>query len=123
MKLDAISLQRFVESLGGLHDARVLVLEWSAVDRRLRIVVSDIYANSLGLPEYSGPTQATVVFSDTSRLEVEADFTLDGLSIFDWIMSRKDRDTISSVITFAPGGKLTVECRSIDIVPIESPEG
>jgi hypothetical protein len=121
MKPNAISLQRLVESLGGLHDARVIAIEWSAEDRRLRIVVDDIYANNRGLPEYLGPMQATVMFSDASRLSVEAELTLDGLSIYDWTISRKAPDNFSSVIAFSPGGKVALECRAIDIVRIEPP--
>lgn len=121
MKPNAISLQCLVESLGGLHDARAIAIEWSADDRRVRIVVDDIYANNRGLPEYPGPMQATVIFSDTSRLNVEAELALDGLSIYEWTISRKDPDSFSSVITFSPGGKVALECREIDIIRIEPP--
>jgi hypothetical protein len=86
-KAPPISIQRRVESLGGLHDSRLIAIDWSAEARRLRIVVDDLHANTRGHPGYPGPTQATVTFSEVSRLDVAAELTLEGLSIFEWSIS------------------------------------
>jgi len=114
-----MSIQHHVESLGGLHDSRWMAMDWTAEAHRLRIVVDDLHANQRGLPGYPGPTPATVTFSEVSRLDVAADLTLEGLSIFEWSISFGASGSLSSVIRLSPGGRVTVECRSISIDGIE----
>jgi len=97
----------------------LIAIDWSAEARRLRIVVDDLHANTRGHPGYPGPTQATVTFSEVSRLDVAAELTLEGLSIFEWSISLEAQRSFSSVIGLAPGGRLIVECRTIEIDGIE----
>jgi hypothetical protein len=59
----SITIQDRIESLGGLHNAVIASLTWSAEDRSLRIAVNDINSNIFGLPEYPGPSGATFVSS------------------------------------------------------------
>jgi hypothetical protein len=114
-----MSIQSQVESLGGLHDSRLIAIDWSAEERRLRLVVDDLHANTWGYPGYPGPTRATVTFSEISRLDVAADLTLEGLSIFEWSLSLEAQGLFSSVIGLAPGGRVSIVCRSIEIDGIE----
>lgn len=112
-----MSIQSQVESLGGLHDAMVMSLTWNAEKRTLSVVVDDINANTSGLPEYPGRSMATFVFSGVTLLHAEVDLALDGLMIFEWIISRKEPDGYCSSISFSPDGRLAIECRHIDITP------
>lgn len=112
-----MAIQSQIESLGGLHDARVMSLAWNAEDRTFSLVVDDINANTSGLPEYPGRSMATLVFSGVTLLQAEADLALDGLMIFEWIIARKEPEGFCSSISLSPGGRLAIECRHIDIRP------
>ena len=112
----SMTIQDRIESLGGLHDAIILSLAWSAEDRRLRIVVDNVNSNTFGLPEDPGPRSATLVFSEVTHLDVNANLTVAGLMVYDWTITSKGPDTYASSLMLSPGGKLTIECRSIEIV-------
>lgn len=111
-----MTIQGRIELLGGLHDAIILSLAWSAEERRLRIVVDDINSNANGLAEYPGPRIATLVFSEVTYLDVNANLTVAGLMVYDWTNASREPDTYASSLMLSPGGKLTIECRSIEIV-------
>ena len=111
-----MTIQDRIESLGGLHDAIILSLAWSAGDRRLRIAVDNVNSNTYGLPEYPGPRSATLVFSEVTHLEVNANLTVAGLMVYDWTIERTGSDTYASSLSLSPGGKMTIECQSIEIV-------
>jgi len=110
-----MTIQDRIDSLGGLHDAIIMSLAWSADDRRLRVAVDDVNSNTFGLPEYPGPIGATFVFSGVTRLEVNADLASQGMMVYEWTMSRKGPGTHVSRIALSPGGEVIVECRSIEI--------
>ena len=111
-----MTIQDRIESLGGLYDAIILSLAWSAEERRLRIVVDNVNSNTFGLPEYPGPRSATLVFSEVTHLDVNANLTVAGLMVYDLAIERKGPDTYASSLMLSPGGKLTIECGSIEIV-------
>jgi hypothetical protein len=111
-----MTIQDRIESLGGLHDAIILSLAWSAEERRLRIVVDDINSNTNGRPEYPGPRGATLIFSEVTHLDVNANLTEGGLMVYDWTIARPEPDTYASSLSLSPGGKLTIECQSLEIV-------
>jgi hypothetical protein len=111
-----MTIQDRIESLGGLHDAIILSLAWSAEERCLRIVVDDINSNTNGLPEYPGALGATLIFSEVTQLEVNANLTVGGLMVYDWTIARQEPTTYASSLMLSPGGKLTIECQSIEIV-------
>lgn len=115
--LNRMSIQSKMEALGGLHDAMVMSLAWSAEDRALSIVVDDINANTRGFPEYPGRSTAKFVLSGVTLLEAQAELGLDGLTIFEWIISEKGPDGYRSSISLSPGGRLVIECGRIDITP------
>ena len=112
----SMTIQDRIESLGGLHDAIILSLAWSAEERCLRIVVDDINSNTNGLPEYPGPRSATLVFSEVTHLDVNANLTVAGLMVYDWTIARQEPTTYTLSLMLSPGGKLTIECQSIEIV-------
>lgn len=111
-----MTIQDRIDSLGGLHDAIILSLAWSAEEGCLWIAVDDINSNTNGLPEYPGPISATLVFSEVTHLEVNANLLEDGMMIYEWAIACKWPDTYASSLSLSPGGKLTIECRSIQIV-------
>ena len=117
-----MSIPRRVESLGGLHDARRIAIDWRAEERRLRLVVDDLHANTRRHPGSPGPTPATVTFAEVSHLDVAADLTLEGLTIFEWSISLEAQGSFSSVIGLAPGGRVSIECRSAS-VPVRHGDG
>ena len=103
---------QLIESLGGLHDARISALRWMPDTRSLEIEVKDLYSNFDGLPEYEGPTRAKFVFSDVSKAVLEVDFA--DACIYDWTFTKSG--TPNCIIHFFPGGRITIECGQIECV-------
>lgn len=110
------NIPQFIESLGGLHDAALLKLVWRAAEKRMEIEIDDLHANFGGLPEYQGPTKATFVFSDVTRLNVEADLTESGLMLYDWKFEKSDAPNFACEITFSPSGRVLIGCAGIECV-------
>lgn len=110
------NIPQFIESLGGLHDASLLKLLWRAADSCLEIEIDDLHANLNGLPEYKGPTKATFVFSEVTRLSMEVDLTDSGLMLYDWKFGKSGVSNYASEISFSPGGRVSIECDHIEWV-------
>ena len=104
---------KFIESLGGLHDAKILGLFWRPVSRSLEIEIKDIYIDFEGLPEYQGPTKAKFIFSGVSKFNLDVDLA-DYTYLYDWTFTKSG--TPNCELHFAPGGKVTIECSRIECV-------
>lgn len=112
---DASSLQRFVQSLGGLHDATIESFAWLPVERVLRFAVDDVHSNFLGLPEYPGVARGEFSFQGVTKFESSLDFATPSLAIYDWSVSANSAGSIRSVIGFSPGGRLLIECQRLGL--------
>jgi len=107
---------QLVESLGGLHDAKILGLVWLPVTRSLEIEIKNIYVDFEGLPEfpeYQVPTKAKFVFSDVSRFDLEVDLA-DSVRIYDWTFAKDG--TPNCELHIAPAGTIAVKCSRIDCI-------
>lgn len=104
---------QLVESLGGLHDARILGLLWQPVSRSLEIEIKDIHINFEGLPEYRGPTKAKFIFSGVSKFDLNVDLA-DTIYLYDWTFTKDG--TPNCELHFAPGGKIVIACSHIECV-------
>jgi hypothetical protein len=110
------TIPQLIGSLGGLHDAALQKLTWHAAESCLEIEIDDLHANFSGLPEYQGPTKATFVFSEVTRLHLEADLTISGLALYDWTFGERRTAQFALEISFSPAGKVTIECGRIECV-------
>jgi hypothetical protein len=108
----------FFRELGNLHDAIVTQVTWSPVQREIAIVVDDLYANFVGLPEYPGLQRATLIMTGVSRMQ--SDVTSDRFR--PRILDLEIEQTHSAVqirvsVKFDSSGSLSIECSSIACRP------
>jgi hypothetical protein len=61
------SIIHFVQSLGGLHDAKVISFGWQSDEAQAHLVVKDIHSNFEGLLGYKGPKKGSFIFFQASR--------------------------------------------------------
>ena len=108
-------LPDLIKALGGLHDTTVDKLFWQPNENCLKIEVKDLYSNFRGLAEYKGPTKAEFIFCEVTRLSIEVDLRVAGLRVYDWTLKKDDSSSFLSVISFAPGGRVTVECLRVGL--------
>jgi hypothetical protein len=116
-KMEDISV--FIESLGGLHDAKVTELLWKPGAKRLELLVKDLYANFRGLPDYKGPIQARFVFSDVSTLNMEVCLSERGILLYDWIIKKNEMGNYTSELLFSPSGKIVINCNMIECIQLD----
>jgi hypothetical protein len=108
----------FFKELGNLHDAIVTQVTWNPVQREIVIVVDDLYANFVGLPEYPGLQRAALIMAGVSRMQ--SDVTSDRFK--PRILDLEIEQTHSAVqnrvsVKFDPSGSLSIECSSIACRP------
>jgi hypothetical protein len=102
---------QLVESLGRLHDAKILELIWRPNARSLEIQIKDIYVDLEGFPEYPGPKAARFVFSRVIKFDLEVNLA-DSVSLYDWVFAKSGIPHCE--LFFSPSGKITVECDKIE---------
>jgi len=104
-----LTFPQFIESLGELHDARLIRMQWLPQDERFEIEVADMYSNFLGLPEYPGAARGMFTFSGVSALDVSVVLKVERLTIYGWEFDAAG----TSNILFSPGGRIVVACNQI----------
>jgi hypothetical protein len=115
MNLANQDICQVIYSLGGLHDAELLSFSWRPIAKQCVLQVDDLYANTRGLAEYPGKTSAEFIIAGIALLNVEMDFTVGGLVIFEWSMTRISEREITSEIAFSPGGQVRFSCQYVEI--------
>ena len=110
------NLSDYFRNLGGLHDARVLDLRWNYAGKCFSIEIDDLHSNEAGEQDYCGPSQAVIVCTGISKLLIEVDFGLDGLMIYDWVISQSSGHGYSCEVKFSPAGRVIFQCGSIEVV-------
>jgi hypothetical protein len=109
----------FFRDLGNLHDAVVTQVTWNPVLREIAIVVDDLYANFVGLPEYPGLQRTSLNMAGVVRMQ--SDVTSDRFK--PRILDLEIEQTHSAAqlrvsINFDASGSLTIECSSIACRPV-----
>ncbi len=112
------NFRQFIESLGRLHDGKVLGLQWLPEERRFELMVKDLYADFDGLPEYKGPVRAKFVFSDVSVLSIDAVLSERGLLLHEWVMQKGDPKSYDSELKFSLSGTISIGCGAVECVEL-----
>ena len=98
----------FFSELGGLHDARVQQIAWDANARSVRLEISDLNANSLGLPEYPGAEPGTIVFLGAENLTFACDaFANDIQRVYDIEIEELGDGKLLCTLLVSPSGRFT----------------
>lgn len=103
----------FFES-GDLHDCRIRRIAWNAQLGHFEILIFDLNANFIGLPEYRGPQPGRLTFEGVRSVHIDVSMSDSGLRIYE-ALSRIDADLLVVEFRFSPGGKLAVGFETISI--------
>jgi hypothetical protein len=105
----------YIQSLGGLHDARMEGFELNLSNRTLTIAVDDLNSAFLDLPEYEGHYPADICLSGVST--VTADFEWAGriLSIYELAINRIDGQ-FGMQLKLAPSGSLVLTFQAMKVL-------
>ena len=107
----------FFTQRGGLHDARIRQIGWSAPSRTISIEIADLNANALGLPEYMGAEPGTLIFHDAENLLLGCDaFVNDVQRVYDLEIEEREGGRYRCVLLISPGGRLAFGFSSVTLV-------
>lgn len=118
-------VQAFFFQLGGLHDARLLGIDWCPPERRLTIEVSDLCSNFAGFPEYKGKVPSHLTMESVTMVSLIVDPCDATCRIYDAEVHVTENG-FKLVWQIAPCGNLIVTCESVvvnfnepDVLPAE----
>lgn len=103
-------------ALGELHDARIELLRWEPLQRRLEVHIDDLFSNFLGLPEYPGGKAGGFVATEVSRLTVTGDFVVRGLAIDSLGLEIVSPLLYRIDLRLSPAGQILVDCGKLHFV-------
>ncbi|MRD46058.1 hypothetical protein GHT07_02115 [Caenimonas koreensis DSM 17982] len=98
-------LPEYLLKLGGLHDARLVAMNWHVESQVVEFVVDDIYANFLGLPEYPGRQSGVIRLEGVSHVEFAVEASQE-LKLFELLPAEDHADEV--VAKFSPGGRVRI---------------
>jgi hypothetical protein len=104
----------YFRELGNLHDTKLTEVSWKPAQHEIAIVVDDIYANFLGLPEYPGLQSAILIFSGVSKLQGDVESTKFLPRIMDFeIEEDVAGKRLCVTVNLESSGSIRVECQAI----------
>ena len=99
----------FLHSLGGLHDAIVISINWKIESNTLEVILDDLYANFRGFPEYPGRQSGVIQFQGTSKVDFNVDSS-ERLKIFEILLMEGCANEV--IAKFSPSGTLSIRFAS-----------
>lgn len=113
--------REFFFALGNLHDAEITALKWEPAQKRVSILLEDLYSNFLGLPEYPGKTAACFIAFGAGLFEVDVSPDQFPLRIQDWeIDPDYEGSGLRVLVSFGPNGHMRFDCSGIGCYSEES---
>ena len=106
------SPETFLDRLGGLHDARVLALDFNVTERRLSVAIDDLNSNFDGLQDYAGKLPALLNFHGVEEIESSLQVGSKELNVFECQMVPSS-STLRIEFKFSPGGRLQIRFASM----------
>lgn len=104
----------YFDTLGGLHDADILLVAWNSKEKTICISLDDIYSNSLGYQDYPGPEPASIIFSGV----VETDIAIQDFGavsrVYD-VEIQKEGGVFNVRVLCSPGGYVQCKCAAITL--------
>lgn len=100
--------QKFLNSLGGLHDCEITQLRIDFRRREIEFQFDDLFSNFFGLPEYKGPLAGKIVLREIYKFDYKAsNFPTSSLKVYDFICRESD-DGQEANVAFWPEGSICV---------------
>jgi hypothetical protein len=111
-----VTFERFLEALGGLHDATLEWIEWNPSKQTVVLHFDDVLSNFEGSEGYKGPLPGVITLSGVSRCEVEVSPNTDSATRVFSFESRPDArgSTMVSQLRLWPSGTMEVAHTSAD---------
>lgn len=107
-------LPEYLLKLGGLHDARVVAVNWQIDSQVVEFVVDDLYANFGGLPEYPGRHKGVIRLEGVTRIEFDVEAS-EKLKIFELLPAEDHANEV--LAKFSPSGRVRVRYTSATYPP------
>jgi hypothetical protein len=94
---------KFLNDLGGLHDAVLTSIVWQPLARSIEFTFDDLYANFRGLPEDPGTHQGRILLRGVSDVLVDVDLS-NRLRVFEFLPDEDHPDAV--VLALSPSGRI-----------------
>lgn len=113
-------IKEFLFERGDLHDCKVSNVNWSFKPNRLEVLIPDLNANFLGLPEYSGQQPGRLICDGVQSIQIDDDPSGGGLRIYEATFYVGDGLQVIELL-FSPSGKLVVHSMAVsfEIGPVK----
>lgn len=109
-----------IRALGGLHDAEVIGVSWSPQSDVAKIILTDLYANFRGCPEFRPDVTGVVEFRSVADIEISSD-AKERVTIYDWEIEEADGGFTSNIF-LSPGGHIKIKSRTIELIELSAGE-
>jgi hypothetical protein len=113
------SLSSLIESLGGLHDARVTSFTWLPTDKVLSLEFDDIFSNFEGLECYRGPKPGILRAVGVSSISTSLSGSEGHLNVYEMKVLQGPSPIFSVEITFWPSGLLKFRAEKVDLTEVQ----
>jgi hypothetical protein len=112
------TLPDFLNSLGGLHDATVVSVEWQVESKVLEFRFDDLYANFRDMDEYPGRRKGLIRLLGVSEvlIDIESD---EQPRVFEFLPDEQQPDMV--VLRLSPAGRVTAKYLTAEHPPRELP--
>lgn len=108
-----MDFSKFLEALGGLHDAKLLSVTWACREHKVVCEIDDLFANFLDLPNYPRRLPATITLNGVTELIMDWPSS-EVLSIFEWEVDGDAKGEFGTTIRLSPSGQVSIRCMSAD---------
>lgn len=105
---------KYFESLGHLHDARVERVDWLPESQELILFVDDLNSSLLDLPEYKGLAPAMLRFCGVDSVNLKFPKCESHLNVYGFQTSMSSSG-LEIIIKFWPSGQCDLQCSSVGV--------
>ena len=106
--------EKYFNSLGGLHDARVERIDWLPGEQKFILFIDDLNSNFLDLPEYEGLAPVQLLLNGVESVNFKFAKCESYLNIYEFTI-HKSSSRLEVNIKFWPSGQCDLQCSSIGI--------
>jgi len=110
----------FFGDLGNLHDSQIIEIRWKPTHRQALVVVDDMYANFVGLPEQMGIQPAQIIATNVSKIEMAVENDEFPLRVMDMEAITQPDLSVDIVIKLDPSGSIRINCTAVACIAVSA---
>jgi len=108
------NVKEFFKNLGGMHDARVELINFNPYGLLVALEISDINSNFYGLPEYKGERPCSLLFKEVQSLFIDT-VPLEGICIGNITIENEAGFFVASIYLNVGPGELSYKSNMSNI--------